>query len=74
MALSVKDTGELVEILTNGGEGAAAQIDVVGEDGIDGRNGRCVVDLVGQPCQLLAVFNLIGRGLRWVGSWFRRST
>ena len=50
MALSVKAAGEFVEVLADGGEGAAAQIDVVGEDGIDGRNGRCVVDLVGQPC------------------------
>ena len=64
MALSVKAAGEFVEVLADGGEGAAAQIDVVGEDGIDGRNGRCVVDLVGQPCQLLTVRNLIGGSLR----------
>ena len=66
ITLSVKDTGELVEILANGRKELAAQINIIGQFRIEFRNRGRIIDLVSQPCQLLAVFNLIGRGLRAV--------
>ena len=48
-------------VLADGGEGAAAQINIIGQFRIEFRNRGRIIDLVGQPCQLSTVFNLIGR-------------
>ena len=59
-----------MEILADGRKELAAQINIIGQFRIEFRNRGRIIDLVSQPSQLLAVFNLIGRGLCAVtGGW-----
>lgn len=74
VALSVEAAGELVRAHADGREGKAAEINVVRQDGADLR-AAARRDGVGQPRQLLAAFDLVGRGLRAraVGGLLRRA-
>ena len=66
ITLSVKAAGELVGVLADGGEGAAAQINIIGQIHIEFRNTGSIIDGIGQPCQLLTILNLIVGSLRAV--------
>ena len=74
VALSVEAAGELVRAHADGREGKAAEINVVRQDGADLR-AAALRDGVREPRQLLAAFDLVGRGLRAraVGGLLRRA-